>query len=923
MARFVFRFLIVLSLLLAATACPASETDPARLLEKFEKLGFPAATNVRYIAIDRWNNLSANGLFGYEMKSGNAWLLSETPASNGLPAKIRILTLAGGEFELSVTGDRPDRNEESFLPMTREWAPAEMTQDVRRAVWLLNAMNAGKLEFRYEWDETAPLLFFFALALQQRGDPASARQIMAALRSAEKDWAVLIKKAENTLADQLCRSLFLRFAASGNWIRFQNDLKNLTYRFPEWEARAAADKLLERIPSRIRGETVSPAAFSDKGKELAAGLLETDHLVKASRYSSGRTLWLVPDSWVGTRPPGDDPDLRIRALGATAIPFLITLSDDGALTRIPLIRERFDSLRISEEGDDFLQSSLPRPMTRGEAALAILREMVPVSREDAQNTPSFIEACRAFYLTIKDRSDDEIAALFLREDSYDTPRDAAFAYLMKQAATRRVPVLENYLLNGTEKKESYSYEPDILDRVPELVQYGSLRGKEAEPLARKMADLLEREAETYKKPENVSFGDEGGNRRHVEETRKKLRDKAADLRLKVWDFDNDRLLDAWLAEGSDILELRVKAMPLPDALRLLLDRAARETNAENRIELAGLVADILKDDTPAAIVSAPGLAGFWKELLSDSRTVREHQVCDSYLALLERPREESSGRGSRRYAFYEDASEPACSLNQGFAGFKAIGLIHLYGDEIRAVLRSRAEARLAGEPEERLPPIPSSAGVDEGGRKALAGRLAAAGSRSDAEALVKSLGLAEREALPVVLTNAPALNRALLAHALIVTNIAAGGDAAFAEAARPWLNRAADEKLVRLLEAYCADQCRTGRSVTVTLARAADFGGCTVSSTPFADVSPDDRDRKKGPPRIVGYSGLAVISGFYGSLDRRLLAKPKKEEWGAFETSLPDEKKDFDNAVTNEFFSALAPASAGGLVVFQTQWRSE
>lgn len=927
MARLPFCPLILLPALFSA--CLAAEPDPAGLLADFEKAGFPDLRNARYIALDDPHQVGAGGLFNYDMESGDAWLLGETAATNGGPARIRIVINGGCAMTADVLEKIGYGEQAPRRPAVQGWTAVEPARDFRRALWLLNSLAVGKTESPYDWDTVVPRLFLFALALQQRGDAASARTLMTALQAQEESWPAVLQKARDILREQQYRSLFFRFSETGDWLAFRDGMKALlASEGPRnWDRRSEVAQILSGAEAAIRGETNTPAGFSERENMLARELLKAERVKTHADYQRQDILWLVPASWTNALPPGNDPDLRIRALGLKALPLLVALSDDEAYTRIPLQNDRFNPGRTRVD--------LPRPMTRGEAALAILKELLPAGLTKGRNSfedrdpDELVEAATAFYTENKDKTDEQVAGLFLFDSSEDSSPGPALAYLQTKAAAGPVPLLEEYLLKGGAVLRRYSFEPASLDRVDELIRYGAARGKAVESLARQMADLLERDARDYTKPENVSYGDEEANEKHVREVKVKLTETAARVRALEWEASNDRLVTLWIEGDSaassftnTLLQCRLESLPPREAFRFLLERAARESEPKARMRVAGRASALLYVK-PAAIYAAPTeYPDQWKTLLADTREWEGRRVCDTYLVLQEKLFGRSRERGPRNNDLTELYRAEDHNLGRMNASSDVMALINAYGEEGRALAQKRALARLAGTPEERLPPFPAASDVDAAGWKKVAATLASVKSRAEAESAVRALSLSERIGLAGMLTNDPALNRALAPYALTVTNIVVEGDPVLAKLLKSWMNKPADANLVRLLQDVAASQTRLLHSVTASLERGENFGGCVVRAVPYSPEKEKDKD-KKGTWKMVGTSGQAAGSGFYGAADWRLFGKPAPDRWGEFDSSLPDARRDFEKAAREEFFGERPAASSAGFVVFQTQWRTE
>ena len=406
---------------------------------------------------------------------------------------------------------------------------------------------------------------------------------------------------------------------------------------------------------------------------------------------------------------------------------------------------------------------------------------------------------------------------------------------------------------------------------------------------------------------------------------RKLHDMAGRLTATRFDTPTASLLDAVVSgpESDDLLTARLQALPLNEAVGLLLDKAVAANTPIERRNVANLIVNVCRERTAdITAFSASTHAAAWRTLIADEGSITNGgtPVANSFLSLNEAlfastnvlPPEADGPRWGYSSDHYDD------SLRQRSPGRLAAQMIDTYGEDGRALVRARVLARLAGIPESELPKYPHQAPPTQAEAAGLRRRFAAVTNRDDAARLVSEQPLPIKVVLPEILCDDPTLNARLTGLAATVTNITVTDDA-FKAIIAPWLNRPVDPALIRTLSDYCLRQGSNQVGVLCQIERKSDFGGCTVSvQTAPANLMAagiNDGEHTNNLRRVVGVTGLVCARGILGAARWRFTELPEKRGWGTFTASDPSTLRQMDQAIA-DFCNGKADAASAGVVRF-------
>jgi hypothetical protein len=953
-------FLALAAILLTPAAARGDDSpDYSKGFALFDKFGVPDVSTAAYVRLE-YPGAWGDAVLPYDYTtSGNAWLLTETRDSRGQPARATFALPDGSVIELHW---RPDKDSEDTTDDTTpanpvpprcygRWKPAKLDRDIKLVDSFFRNLQRDRFLVTHLGENRAGLLFLFAAQLHRRGDVKTAGRIVETLFQFRPDKKGVIRMAMNRLADGQYETLYRGFRENHDWNAYREGISELAKRYPRgWSKLPGIMELAARIDRRLADPVPVPAVtngLTPADLTLAADLMTARNVRGAADSGRSETVWVVPESWREGPLPAGDADMAIRARGIEAIPLLMVLSEDGALTEIDarsLPGRRSSYVPDREKDPEVIFRALSRPATRGEVAVTILATLLP---EDLTG-PSYnrhsdvdiISAARTFHDEYRRAAAEELAVRFMPEDHGTTWR-VAKAFLLKKAANQRLPVLEKHLLSDPRiLRDSFGSDYIQLStqvRGDLLAGYVMLRGEEARPLIMDFAARVAKLAADFKKPANYSFEDPKSEREYIERERRDFLAIAENLKALPLGKTHDELLirqrdladDHRSSYERGIVVDRLQLMKPADAVACLLQKAVETANPTGRLAMADLATYVLylnrtfnpKDQPTPNDLKTAGWTNRWNVLITDSSEAGEkspRRVDEVFLRLNEQlyarepksdPRRDSSDR-------FSDVGD----YRMNATGRRAAGIIQAHGALGREFVRQRVVARLAGVPEDKLPAYPGEVPLPENRRAVLKIQLAAVTSREQAAQLIGTLPLDEQGAVPDLLREDPELNRRLLALANAIVEVKVE-DPVLLDKFAAWQGREPSPALLRELREHCQTMAKAGQAATFLLARAENFGGCRITMRRSAQLQQDrgsDGNDKKKESDIEGLSGLVCVPGVYGSARWRTAPAPAKPDWRTMRTSNKDSLDVFERAM-DDFCGTNAPASAAGVVKFQTQ----
>ena len=900
------------------------------IFARFDSYGLPDVSTAAYVKVRACWAPRIEDPLPYDWESsGNAWLLSETRDEAGQPVRATVAA-DGAIVEITDPNSAANRVKQDADPWAAPavpalvcssgWKEAIPARDARKALLFLESEKwAGSFGAD---EQTLGRLFLLAYNLWQQGDETNSAALLSALAARKGGAPVVAEAAMNLVAENQYGNVYREFRRTADWTAYRDGIRALLARYPaDFNLAPVIGLLLERVEERIARPDpppADPAGMTETDLRQAAQMLGVRAVRgNPNRYAGPLVLWLVPAAWRAAAPAPWDVELEVRARGLEAIPFLLKLAKDEALTAADRAtvtgdsysyHSRFDASQLTyvdseEVRREILRNALDnldRPATRGELALCWMKDAVPKGildeQEDRNEERALTDVLREFYRVHRGDSDEELAVLCLPVE-YGSFNPLAQDFLMARAREAALPALEKFLLEEVgDKSEMPEFERECNrdNKTELLIRYAFIRGEEVQPLVEKYAAQMRSEGQEAMAnwlehfPFHASLGDllaaAGKSRESKEDT-----------------FDRPALL------------ARMELLPFTEILGPALAFAAENSDPAFRMDLANLLRTCA-EKRPLAGLRATDCAAAWETLIADDRAgcpgLADRMVSDKYLLLNERLFSQAEG--------WVDPNE-INDWEKSKAGEQAaIEFLKARGAWGREWMRARVRQRLAGVAEAELPPYPAAVPPAEPQVEEIRGRLAAVAERAEAAEQMAGLSLPERGVLAALLRSDPALNERLAALANRIERVLAEGDAGeWNRKLLAWEGKLPTLDLLEELRSCAEEMARAGKPVTCKLVRKADFGGCEVVVEAQPVVNP--YQTKEDPPwKIAGYAGLVCGPDLYGAAIWRTASPPDKENWRAVQTSDSYDIQRF-RAASEKFFDPALPAHEAAFAIFQTQ----
>ena len=908
----------------------ASEEIPlVDFASKMVEYGLPDLSAATYVRIEDCWEAYRDELLSYAWPvKGSAWMISEVRDDAGNPE--RGVFVVNGNEVIELAWKKTEKEWRALdvksllaIPsfgshLVGRWRKVSLKLDARQTLRYVKSLDqSGGMPYEIQ-DERGGGLALFAVGLWQQGEREAAEEIWSYLTLVPGSGVHLLQEAMLLVVNGEYENVYQRFRVEHDWEAYADGIQRVLDKKPEgWGKVDALKELHRRIKARLEKTASWPAAtngWTEADFDLAARMLnvKAPHL---QRRQSDEPFysWMIPTSWLDQAPRPLDVELEVRSRGVWAIPFLLALSQDVALTDAEGNPGRDKEIYGWSRNETF--GEMNRPATRGELAFSWLSDLLPESisgeRYSRKSKGEVRVAAQAFFEQHKNDSDAEMALQEISRPRGDFNQKAV-DYLLERAGKAPVPELETYLLeaalpdttagDGWDEDFTRGWRYDM--RLELAAKYAVLRGNSARDFTEAFIRLLRSEAARGQLPKKVHAVQDAENLERL--------------------LFQTTLDDAWAVlrktgqippEGVErtIWETRMDCLPRAEAIRMLLAQAAEHSGAEVRGLLAAQLQRLGAMQKPEGLGPADAAAA-WEILIADDRPEQVRSftpVSDRYLALNEQ--------------FF---AEPFLSAEAGSgdwplrwmeAGRQAGDILSAPGSRGREWLRGRVRQRLAGQPEAELPPYPDGAPPSEESLASVREKFMGIMDRAGAAKTVELLSLPEYAALPVMLRREPELNGRLGRLSGWIERVTIEGKAG--EKFRSWEGQMPTKGLVEEMRRFCEEQAKEQQLADCRLIRKGDFGGCElhVETQPLPE---EGRILNGHEVHVVGVAGLACGPGIYGAVYWRTKPFGKKRMWWA---TIPSDENDWTGyrEAVDALLDPSTPASNEGFVVFQNQGEGE
>jgi hypothetical protein len=438
-----WRVLLAIVLSCGGKSVAAANRDYTAAFGLLKELGYPDVRGGQLVRVEA--GYSQNALLRAEQagESGDfrcpsGWLM-ETP-TNG-PAvlidlfgrRLLLLKARGSEGEDEYRGGSPD----SDGGITCQWTnvPAAASSSAMRAL-LSSSRETGQTEGESDpflssrkrggnpgFPMAAPL--FFAAGLHQNGLTNEAAALAAAALDAAPDPEAYLAACIAVLADSAYQAAFQRFKQGGAWVDFAADLKSLRLRYGKrWMEYDEAFRLEQAIANRIELAAALPSGDFPPWALACLRQLLADTPVDNDFFGLFRnTPWILAPPPDPGAPVETNPVYRLLDGGMASVPLLIAISTNPTPLRLFGPSEygyQDRALSVFESVHDperYHSSSEPfsgnRPMTLGDFAKALLDPLT--GRQSDPFSAGKDDSYRAWYEACTNKTRMQLFADYLRE----------------------------------------------------------------------------------------------------------------------------------------------------------------------------------------------------------------------------------------------------------------------------------------------------------------------------------------------------------------------------------------------------------------------------------------------------------------------------------------------------------------------------
>ncbi len=768
--------------------------DYSRGFASFYALALPDVKDATYVRLDKQTARQQDVFRRYGEQGpdiGAAWLIKRLGEDGGellvgginrltviskrqwqdeQEARIKAAAAAQADGGTIVMHSDEDMQENRRLPGSFE--PADVQADATRLVDFLAAAESEGRGGSDALQRQSGTIFLLAIHLHRSGATNEANRAAHLLFQKAGGQQAVIESALSQLADSQYADLYRAFIANRDWQALHSGIDALAKRFARgWQRRDAVLQAAGMMAPRLAG---APAPLQ------AEGLSETDQALTAELATAttiprqaaqalqhySQSLWILP----GTTPRGISSAAkaetnvldRIKARGMESIPLLIALLDDPYPTVIDNPSGNVNSFtqnsyyyyssgsrspqqqaRMMAQRTAQYYASLPRPLTRGEIAAALLQQVVPRSQDafrqmqmedDGENSMAALRAAATtWYEANKTKRGLELALVYLEDDAdeYADAQNAVLMYIAREGGTNEQAIVEQKLLAR-----------DPVQGASMAMQYAQIRGEAVRPFVETYITHLKTPAAAA----DPADGEDGDAALFIRSSGRGTGGNEAWTKQMIKQFEtlleNATLADLVesLVSGekkpnavSQVLHRAIAGETPSKAVELLLDGAIRAKDVTTTMTLIGMIQTIPYSrqaraayggipEPETAKLEMPAPAEHrerWLKLLGDSRMASEEEAAMWGASA----REQYTVAAITAYAI-EALSATAREGVTGYYGHRAESYT-LLGARLVPLMIQRATLLVEGKDESALPPMPDAANVSPEARRALAEKLIA------------------------------------------------------------------------------------------------------------------------------------------------------------------------------------------------------
>lgn len=899
---------------------------------KFYNLGLPVVTNAAYVKLDVYHRYGHTDFDYalYEIRlAGNAWMLQHDQAEGkGLfvmdycrvvevydqsafqkkqAAKLKqeLATKKAGAASAAHLAYWSMNEPQDQL--VGHWKAADPKKDIEKIIAFLKKKTAESSARHDPLSHSSGYgtLLLAAIHFHRMGFTNEANEIAGLLFDAAQDQRKVLTQGLVKLADAQYSEVADRFFKTGDWQAYSKDLESLLGKFATaWEKAPAVQRLAERVKARLnqpQPPAVTGEDLSAEDKLLALEMATTTNWNWNPMFGSmGRQLWVVPAPEQHRMLQAQSNTVtRILDRGMKSVPLLLALVKDDYLTSLDIRTLKGtsshtffgDDAGMTEERINLLYDALRRPASRSDIAVHCLNALLIKDEEHRSsqtslNRDELYEQGKTWYSAHKNQSAADLARFFLKEGNAQQ-QNPAITYLLKSGNESDMATIEGLLLKAE----------DPMHHLHLAQQYVMERKEKASNFVAQYEAVLTNLAESGESGYRSSHGD----------FKQMIEQSLAAMKASVAARPPEAVLEeiltgtkSWEEAGAGLYQVFAQKKP-DELLPLLLGAALKATNADLRIQFVQMAMSSVAYRQFAPPEAGAGTNGagdnqfpeisktadLWKQLLADTRAP------DNKLYPWERSDTVADSAASALETIYGQ---------QGPALLESRELFHSLGARINPLIKARAEARLAGKPENELPAMPSAAAVSKEQKKKMADELIKAGA-AELEAKLAALNLDSLLALAEEADANPALNKKLGTLANRVNAVSVKLDQG--TTSNEWealKGKTLDKAMVEQLMTACRKATEDGMISQFWATRRSCMGGMEIQVKVMSATNQDALAQLFGHGMPYAEMKKAMLGGMFSSEDQHAYAnwpveqkkQPAAEKKGAPSATnttddLPDE----------------------------------
>lgn len=786
--------------------------------KQFHGLGLPkVGKDAKYVRVTIEQNEPVVSSGVHQIRfGGNAWLLEEDDKKATLiyrPCTKIVVWKRDATAEKEDSGDAGmtgyNPNETRIIG---SWVKADLEKDLEKINTFLAKMEKVDKSNRmiYGNDPYAEL-FLFAGQLASTGNKDAANAILKRLFALADSPKELIAGSLGLLAETRYGNAFRAFLQGAELKDYIKEIRAVQASFGErWKHYAGSTLLLGKLEEQV-GKDVPEITGDGVTPEFAAFAKDLLKPMGRDVYSGFHDVWIVGESGF----PFESPLKKLLKEKRAAIPFLIAMAEDQQFMRMWMtahnhsVHYSANDMPLAEKAKQQYES-MPRPITRGEFALQLLRALVPSKEEDAPKESS-LEEIRKWYARIKDMSEVELVKFYLESDNSNT-RSAVIQRLIAAGKLDTfAPMIEKAMLASKDFSNTWV-----------MTNYLNKRGPKAKPFAKKMLarcnEMLGTPKADKKKTDEKDkmFVEGGGNRdwrlRQIKQFKTSLEAFLTDKGLKELLEESLDKLGNWNSPAVQALNMKMSSMARSESLPIVLEAAVENDDPGIRSKLISMVMYGRHLDAASE-----------KEEKLDPK---KHK--DKWKILLNDKRDSGEMYGGGTVAV---VAAVAIELLYADGAFENVGrdlqqLVALGLGRLSKLFCERGLARLDGK---ELPPLPSASQVTDEQKTAMVKKIL---ESTETTATLNALSNAEILALAKIGAENAKLQKKLTAHAIKIGSVS---KELKLPQAQEFVGKPLDRKMVEAIIEHVKAQVRKGKLVCVRLQRMSVLDGFQLA--PFEQAA--------------------------------------------------------------------------------------